>query len=144
VLFFWLAAATLAARQSPPANAQQTATPAAQQAPQAQEVPDESTLPEDDETRAPRKYVLNPLESERNVKVGNYYWHKGKYRAALERYEDATRFNPSSAEAFYKVGEAEEKLKNADAARLAFQKVIDLAPDSKLAHDAKKKLESKI
>ncbi|MBV9612517.1 MAG: tetratricopeptide repeat protein [Acidobacteriaceae bacterium] len=96
--------------------------------------------PEEDESVAPEKFVLNPLESDRNVRVGNYYWRKGNYRAALGRYERATKFNPSSAEAFFKVGEAEEKLKNKAGAKMAFQKVIQLAPDSKLAHDAKKKL----
>ena len=111
--------------------------------PPAQQVPDESTLPEEDEAVAPEKFVLNPLESERNVKVGDYYWHKGKYTAALRRYEWATRYNPSSAPAFYKVGEAEERLKNKDAARIAFRKVVDLAPDSKLAREAKKKLSSR-
>lgn len=102
--------------------------------------PDEANPPEEDESVAPKKYVLNPLESERNIKVGNYYWSKGNYRAALHRYQDATRYNPSSPDAFFKVGEAEEKLKHKDAAKAAFQKVISLAPDSKLAHEAKRKL----
>lgn len=97
--------------------------------------------PEEDESLAPENYVLNPLESQRNVRVGNYYWHKGKYRAAASRYERATRFNPSSQEAFMKLGEAQEKLKNADAAKTAFRKVVQLAPESKLGHEAKKKLE---
>ena len=124
----------------------------AQQAPQnpppgngppPQQVPDESNLPEEDDTVAPEKFVLNPLESDRNIRIGNFYWHKGKYRAALRRYEWATKYNPSSAQAFFKVGEAETKLKNADAAKFAFKKVVDLAPDSKLAHEAKKKLASR-
>jgi tetratricopeptide (TPR) repeat protein len=102
--------------------------------------PDEANPPEEDESRAPKTYVLNPLESERNIKIGNYYWDKKNYRAALGRYQDATRFNPSSPEAFFKVGEAESKLKHKDAAKVAFQKVIQLAPDSKLAHEAKRKL----
>jgi tetratricopeptide (TPR) repeat protein len=102
--------------------------------------PDEANPPEEDESRAPKTYVLNPLESERNIKVGNYYWDKKNYRAALGRYQDATRYNPSSQEAFFKVGEAEQKLKHKDAAKVAFQKVIQLAPDSKLAHEAKRKL----
>jgi tetratricopeptide (TPR) repeat protein len=102
--------------------------------------PDEANPPEEDESRAPKTYVLNPLESERNIKVGNYYWDKKNYRAALGRYQDATRYNPSSQEAFFKVGEAEKKLKNKDAAKTAFQKVIQLAPDSKLAQEAKRKL----
>ncbi len=111
--------------------------------PPPQQVPDESSLPEEDETVAPEKFVLNPLESERNIKVGNFYFNKKDYRGALSRYERATKFNPSSAEAFFKVGEAEEKLKNTGAARLAYQKVLDLSPDSKLGHEAKKKLASK-
>lgn len=102
--------------------------------------PDETNPPEEDESVAPKKYVLNPLESERNIKVGNLYFAKKNYRAALSRYQDATRYNPSSQEAFYKVGEAEKKLKHGDAAKVAFRKVIQLAPDTKLAQEAKRKL----
>lgn len=104
---------------------------------------DEQNPPEEDESVAPEKFVLDPLESERNVKVGNFYMHKGTpsgYRAALHRYERATKFNPQNVEAFYKIGEAEEKLKNKDGAKTAFEKVVKMAPDSKYAHDAKKKL----
>ncbi len=64
--------------------------------------------------------------------------HKGTlrgYRAALGRFEDATKYDPNSAEAFFRLGEAQEKLKNKDGARAAFEKVLHLAPDSKLAHD---------
>jgi len=102
--------------------------------------PDEANPPEEDASVAPKTYVLNPLESERNIKVGNLYWAKKNYRAALSRYQDATRYNPSSQEAFYKVGETEKKLKHDNAAKVAFQKVIQLAPDSKLAQEAKRKL----
>lgn len=114
-----------------------------QSTPSPQQVPDADSLPEEDESEAPEKFVLNPLESERNIRIGNYYWHKGNTRAALGRYERATRYNPNSAEAFYKVAEAEDKLKNKDAARLALKKVIDLSPDSKLGREAKKKLATK-
>jgi len=119
--------------QAPQTNQQKPAQP-----------PDESEPPEEDESVAPEKFVLNPLESERNVKVGNFYMRKGTnagYRAALARFERATRFNPNNAEAFFKVGEAEEKLKNKDAAKAAFERVIQIAPDSKFAHEAKKKIE---
>ncbi len=62
------------------------------------------------------------------------------YHAALNRYERATRYNPGNAEAFFKVGEVEEKLKNQEAAKAAYRKVLEIAPDSKLAREAKKKL----
>jgi tetratricopeptide (TPR) repeat protein len=121
---------------------QQQSPPPHSSTPQTQ-IPDEENPPEEDESVAPEKFVLNPLESERNVKVGDYYWRRKNYRAAANRYVRATKFNPSSAEAFFKLGEAEDKLKNKDAARVAFQRVLELAPDSKLAQEAKKRISSK-
>jgi len=121
-------------------RAQKTAPPPA---PQKQaEPPDETDPPEEDESLAPKKYVLNPLEAKRNIDVGNFYWKKGDYLGALDRYRDATHYNPSSAEAFLKVGETEEKLHHGDKAKAAFEKVIKIAPDSKFAAEAKKKLGS--
>ena len=119
--------------------------PAAAPHPQKQaeeQLPDETDLPEEDESVAPRKYVLNPLEAKRNIDIGNENWKKGAYAGALSRYIDATRYNPGSAEAFLKVGEAEEKLHHPDRAKLAFEKAIKIAPDSKFAAEAKKKLAS--
>lgn len=104
---------------------------------------DEENPPEEDESVAPEKFVLNPLESERNIKVGNYYWNRKKFVAAAQRYERATKYNPSSPEAFFKLGEAQDKLKHKDTARACYQKVMDLAPDSKLASEARKKIGSK-
>jgi tetratricopeptide (TPR) repeat protein len=112
-------------------------------APAVQHPPEEDNPPEEDASVAPKVYPFNPLESERNIKVGNFYMHQRTvrgYRAALGRFQDATRYNPNSAEAFFRLGEAEEKLKNKDGAKAAFEKVLQLAPDSKLAHEAKKKL----
>jgi tetratricopeptide (TPR) repeat protein len=116
--------------------------PASKPKPAEQQPPDETNPPEEDESVAPKKYVLNPLEAERNIKVGDFYWSKKDFVGALSRYKDATRYNPSSAEAFLKVAEAQEKLHNPVAAKAAFQKVIILAPDSKFATTAKKKLGS--
>lgn len=119
------------------AQGQKQQSPAKQQEP-----PDETNPPEEDESLAPKKYVLNPLEAKRNIMVGDEYFKGGHYQGALSRYLDATRYNPRSAEAFLKLGEAQEKLHNSDKAKTAFQKVIQLAPDSKFAEKAKKKLES--
>ncbi len=120
----------------------------AQQSPQAQKPqpaapPDEANPPEEDESLIPEKVPLNPMEAERSIRVGTFYMHKGKWRAALQRFELATKYNPSSADAFFKVGEAEEKLKNNDAAKIAFEKVVHLAPNTKLAQEAQKKIAKK-
>lgn len=123
-------------------SGQQTKPQTSQNPPAAQQAPDETNPPEEDASVAPKVYPFDPLEAERCIKIGNFYMHKGGkgYRAALGRYEDATKYNPNSAEAFFKVGEAEEKLGNKDEAKLAFQRVLKIAPDSKLGGEAKKKL----
>jgi tetratricopeptide (TPR) repeat protein len=115
----------------------ESSTPAVQQ-PQ-----DEANPPEEDESVAPEKFVLDPLESQRNVKIGDFYWNKGDYIGAKNRYIRATKFNPSSAEAFFKLGKAEQKLHDRDAAKAALEKAIHLAPDSKIAREAKKQLARK-
>jgi tetratricopeptide (TPR) repeat protein len=115
------------------------------QAPPANSHDDSSTdgLQEEDESLKPKIYPFNPLEAERNIKVGNFYMRQGDargYRAAIGRFEDATRYNPTSGEAFFRLGEAEEKLKHPGKAKAAFERVLKVSPDSKLAKDAKKKL----
>jgi tetratricopeptide (TPR) repeat protein len=120
------------------------AQPSTNKAPGSQLPPsDEDLPPEEDDSVAPRTYAFNPMESDRNVKVGNFYMHQGTqsgYRAAAGRYSDATKYNPTSADAFFKLGEAEEKLKRKDAAKAAYHRVLQIAPESKLAKEAKKKL----
>jgi len=120
----------------PPLHAQQPQKPAVNP-------PEEGNPPEEDEALIPEKVTLNPMEAERSMKVGTFYMHKGKYRAAVQRFTLATKYNPSSADAFFRLGEAEEKLKNTDAAKTAFEKVVRLAPNTKLAQEAQKKLEKK-
>lgn len=145
LVLLFAAAAFPQTKTNPPQQQNQKTTQPATSKPPDQLPPDEALPPEEDESVKPKVYTFDPLESDRNIRIGNFYMRQGTvrgYRAALGRYEDATKYNPNSAEAFFKVGEAEEKLKNKDAARIAFEKVIQLAPDSKLAHDARKKLGS--
>lgn len=120
---------------------QQDKTPAkSKTAEQAKPQVQEQEPPEEDESLAPKEYTFNPLEAEKNLKVGNYYYKKGNYKAALNRFREATKWNPSYAEAFLRLGESEEKMKDAKAAHEAYAKYLELAPDSKEAGSVKKKL----
>jgi tetratricopeptide (TPR) repeat protein len=132
----------LSAAHSPVLFAQQSSSPTAQKQ-QAKPSPDDAEPPEEDESLLPEKIPFDPMAAERSIKVGDYYFHKGNARAALKRYELASKYNPSSPEAFFKLGEAEDKLKNLDAAKLAFEKVVHLAPNTKLAEEAQKKMKKK-
>ena len=112
--------------------------PAEQAKPQVQE----QEPPEEDENLKPTEYTFNPLEAEKNLKVGNYYFKKGNYKAAVNRFREATRWNPNYAEAFLRLGEGEEKMKDRKAAHEAYAKYLAMAPDSKEAESVKKKLAS--
>jgi tetratricopeptide (TPR) repeat protein len=96
--------------------------------------------PEEDESLKPKEYALNPLEAERNITAGNFYFKKGNYRAAAKRFLEASRWDPGSAEAFLKLGETDEKVKDLSGARDAYSKYLEISPDSKNAAEIKKKI----
>ncbi len=99
--------------------------------------------PEEDETLAVKEYTFNPLQAEKELRVGNFYFKKGSYRAAALRFREATRWNPNWAEAWLRLGEAQEKLGDEKAAREAYEKFLELAPKHKRAAEIRKKLAGK-
>jgi tetratricopeptide (TPR) repeat protein len=101
---------------------------------------EEVAPPEEDENLAKPEYTFNPLQAEKELKIGNFYMKKGKYRAAAIRYEEATRWDPNSAEAFLKLGEAWEKQKDLKAAKAAYEKYLELAPDAKNVEEIRRKV----
>jgi tetratricopeptide (TPR) repeat protein len=100
----------------------------------------EQEPPEEDESLAPKTYSFNPLEAEKDLKIGLYYFKKGNYKASTSRFREATLWNPTFAEAFLRLGESAEKMKDKKAADDAYSKYLALAPDSKEAESIKKKL----
>jgi len=98
---------------------------------------------EEDESLTVKEYSFNPLQAEKEVKIGAYYFKKGSYRAAAHRFREATRWNPGDPDAWLRLGEAQEKLKDKDAAREAYTKYLELKPDAKNAAEIRKKLPAK-
>jgi tetratricopeptide (TPR) repeat protein len=131
-----LSVATLVGQQQPPAEQQkklETTRPAK---------PTEQEPPEEDESLKPEEFSLNPLEAQKNITAGDYYFKtKKNYHAAARRYLRATKWDPGSSEAFLKLGESEEKLNDHAAAREAYEKYLELAPTSKNAPAIQKKIE---
>ena len=97
--------------------------------------------PEEDESLIrPQTYTFNPLQAKKETSTGDFYSKKGNHRAAAARYQEATLWDDSWPEAYYKLGEAREKLKQYDAAREAFTRFIELTPDKKKAENARKRI----
>src|SRR5690242_1300178 len=89
----------------------------------------EQLPPEEDKSMAPIEYSFNPLQAAKDLKVGNFYWKQGKYRAAEARFREATRWNEGYGEAWLRLGEAAEKLKDPKEAREAYTKYLEVASD---------------
>lgn len=101
----------------------------------------EQAPPEEDEAEKPKEYSFNPLQANKELTVGNFYLHKGDFRAAAGRFQEAAKWNPTFAEAYFLLGEAEEKQRAWNAAREAYQKFLDLASDDKRVPEVRKKVE---
>ena len=96
---------------------------------------------EDKATVKPREYPFNPLQSKKEATVGEFYFKKGDFRAAAGRFSEATKYNDSNADAWLRLGDAQEKMKDFKAAREAYEKYLQLAPEAKNAAEVRKKLE---
>jgi Flp pilus assembly protein TadD len=144
----FLAAGALFAQQNTPSDTsnrpslrrqegqEQTQQPKAAGGAQTDELP-----PDEDVREAPKQYSFNPLQSKKEVGVGNFYFKKGDFKAAAGRFREATKWNDGNAEAWMRLGEAEERRENSRAARDAYKKFLDLQPNGKNAEEVKKRLE---
>jgi tetratricopeptide (TPR) repeat protein len=102
--------------------------------------PQEQEPPEEDESVKPEVFEFNPLQAVKEIDVGNQHLKKGKFSAAAYRYKRATMFDPGSADAFMKLGEAEEKLHEYADARAAYAKYFEMAKDAKEVEAIKKRM----
>jgi tetratricopeptide (TPR) repeat protein len=119
------------------------ALPAQEKMPPPPPAPQEQEPPEEDASQKPKEYSFNPLQASKEVRIGEYYFKKKSYRAAANRFREATRWNPSFADAFLRLAESEEKLHDGKAAKEAYAKYLELNPEAKDAEAIRKKLGSK-
>jgi tetratricopeptide (TPR) repeat protein len=101
----------------------------------------EEVPPEEDASLTTTEYSFNPLQSKKDVAVGNLAYKNGKFRAAEMRYTSATKWNDGNAEAWLKLAQVSERLKDKDKARQAYEKYLEVEPDAKNAAEIRKKLE---
>ena len=101
----------------------------------------EEIPPEEDTSLAVKEYSFNPLQAEHELKVGNFYFKTGKYRSAAMRFREATKWNDGNSDAWLRLGETEEKLKDPKAAKEAYTRYLALASDAKNAAEIRKKLQ---
>lgn len=83
---------------------------------------------EEEKVEQPKEY--NPQLASQNLKVGNYYFKKKNYDAAIQRYIEAIGFQPNLSEAYSALARAYEKNGSLSKAIQAFKAFIQNNPDS--------------
>ena len=131
-----LYAQTAAPQQPPPAKPSELQKERPQQ-PKTDEI---EAPPEEDSDMVAERFSFNPLQSERSVRIGNYYFKLGNYRAAAGRYREATQWNDGNSDAWLRLGEAAEKTRDAAIAKEAYAKYLKLEPQAKNAAEIRKKI----
>jgi len=96
--------------------------------------------PDEEEEAAEPEYTFNPLQAKREIEIGNFYFKKGSYKAAAGRYQRAAKWQPDLAEAYYKLGQAREKLEEWAAAAEAYRKFVELPEAGRRAAEVKRKI----
>jgi tetratricopeptide (TPR) repeat protein len=126
-------------------GAQQAQAPRDQDLPpvegaQAAPAPDQLP-PEEDKPKNQQEYTFNPVRSNKEAQVGEFYFKKNDFKAAAGRFREAIKWNDGNADAWLRLGDAEDKMKDTKAAQEAWQKYLQLAPGAKNAGEIRKKLE---
>jgi tetratricopeptide (TPR) repeat protein len=93
----------------------------------------------------PAEPTYDPVRADKSLEVGTFYLKRGNYDAAIERFQDATHFQPKLARPYALMGEAYERKGDVDKALASYKKYLDVyrtAPDREKILKRIEKLES--
>jgi tetratricopeptide (TPR) repeat protein len=83
----------------------------------------------------------NPYRAMKDDEVGEYYFKRKSYRAALARYQDALVWKEKDAVANFRMAQCYEKLDQPDQAIPHYQEYLKILPEGPFAKDAQKALQ---
>src|SRR5712691_1069456 len=83
----------------------------------------------------------DPHKAAKDVEVGDFYFKRKNYRAALERYKEALIFKPNDAIANFRLAECSEKVGSPAEAVTHYGGYLKILPHGPFAADAQKALE---
>lgn len=100
---------------------------------------DTDTAEGKDEAEAAKEKPFNPLEADRSLKIGNYYFKRKNYDAAIQRYMEALEYQPNRFDAYEALGRAYEKQGAPEKALRVYQDFLQKFPDSPRAKEFQEK-----
>jgi len=106
-----------------------------------QEAEDAAGLHVGDEIGGVQEFkVWNPHKADKDVEVGDYYFKRKNYRAALSRYREALYYKYDDAVAMFRLAVCQEKLGDSDEARKAYQAYLKILPHGPSSAEAQQAL----
>jgi tetratricopeptide (TPR) repeat protein len=101
------------------------------------EAEDAAGLHEGDEIGGVQEFKpWNPHKAEKDVEVGDFYFKRKNYRAALDRYREALIYKNDDAVATFRLAVCQEKLGDNDEARKAYEAYLKILPHGPFAGEA--------
>jgi tetratricopeptide (TPR) repeat protein len=82
----------------------------------------------------------NPLKASKDIQVGDFYFKRKNYKAALDRYKEALYYKNNDAVASFRVAVCQEKLGDKEEARKYFAQYLKILPDGPFAKEAQASL----
>jgi tetratricopeptide (TPR) repeat protein len=100
------------------------------------------TNPEDEPSGDVQEmHPWNPYRAMKDDEVGDFYFKRKSYRAALARYQDALVWKEKDAVANFRMAQCYEKLDQPDQAITHYQEYLKILPEGPFAKDAQKALQ---
>jgi tetratricopeptide (TPR) repeat protein len=82
----------------------------------------------------------DPHKAQKAIEIGDFYFRRDNYKAALGRYQEALQWKPNDAVATFKLAECFAKLGRVQEARANYEAYLKLLPDGPHAKEARKAL----
>jgi tetratricopeptide (TPR) repeat protein len=83
----------------------------------------------------------DPHKAMKDLEVGDFYFKRKNYRAALDRYQEALLYKPNDALSNFQIGQCLEKMKRPEEARLHYEAYLKILPQGPLSAEAHKALD---
>jgi tetratricopeptide (TPR) repeat protein len=78
----------------------------------------------------------NPMKALKNIEVGDFYFKRKNYKAAVERYKEALYYKDGDALASFRLAVCQEKLGDKADARKYYEQYLKILPEGPFAKDA--------
>jgi len=83
----------------------------------------------------------NPYRAVKDDEVGDFYFRRKNYKAALARYQDALAWKENDALATFRMAQCYEKLDQRDDAVTSYKQYLKILPEGPFSKEAKKALD---